>query len=589
MQDDDTILVCPGSTFVGFRKVKKGNRVQVNYFEKFKSIHVTLNENDVDEFIEEISQCTNKLSDVFSVKVNEITEEIVKHFRFVQKSIYFDEQPVLIDPYILGLWLGDGSSNCCALTTIDKPLHDIWCTYLESQGLRIRREEKDRVTECKENELDKVATIHGSKLSGRTNVFINSLKKMNVFKNKHIPSEYLNNSEKNRLDLLAGLIDTDGSIVRSSYEITQKNRTLSEDIVSLCKSLGFYTTMKETIKKCTNSNRNHSGTYYRIKIFLSRFTKNIPVRLERKVHSGSITCSNCPKFNTNGVPVSGKRKTWWTHELNQIVFNVVESFKKQEPGQQIPWTKLQDYHKALNGISPEAIRSQYKDKIEPNSENYIFIHIWLDLIPHEWKEKCDKICMLIQNNEFTKNTKEYQWYMNNLQFKNSMYICKRNLLDNISTLMPKTYRAKFFEDLCILRDIIQDGHEIENVRLIEGKLFIPARTAWNNIGSTVTYFKQTLKSEKVNWNNVTSKDELLEKYSGVLHDFHLGRCSKTAVVQYDANGNITNTFNSCAEAANYLNNKRIIKSVETGKRNISNACKNKTSFGDYYWKMIIDI
>ena len=398
MQDDNTILVCPGCKFVGYRKSKKGSKIQINYFVKFKSIHVNLNESDVDNFLHEISQCTNKLTDVFIIKIGEITETIVKHFRFVQKSTHFDTQPVLIDPYIFGLWLGDGNSNGCALTTIDKPIHDIWCTYLKSQGLGLRYEEKDRVTQCNENELSKVTKIYGSKLSGKTNVFISSLKQINVFKNKHIPSEYLQNSEENRLKLLAGLIDTDGSISKTSYEITQKNRTLAENIVSLCNSLGFYTTIKETIKQCTNSPvDNHSDTYYRITIFLSRFTKNIPVILERKVQTVSIKYSNCPKFNTKGVPIisSTNDNCTWTHELNQILYNVVESFKVQEPNQQIPWTKLQDYHKALNGIKPEGLRAQYNDKIKPSSENYIFNQISLDLIPQEWKDKYDTICIII--------------------------------------------------------------------------------------------------------------------------------------------------------------------------------------------------
>ena len=590
MQDDNTILVCPGAKFVGFRKTMKGKKIQINYFLKFKSIHVTLNENEVEQFIvDEVSQRTNKLTDVFTIKIDEITETIVKHFRFVQKSTNFDTQPVLIDPYIFGLWLGDGSSNGCALTTIDKPIYDIWCTYLTSQGLNLRYEEKDRVTQYHENELSKVTTIYGTKHSGKTNFFISALKNMGVFKNKHIPSEYLQNSEEYRLKLLAGLIDTDGSLDKTRYEITQKNRKLAENIVSLCNSLGFYTTIKETIKSCTNSSSGkHSNTYHRIHIFLSRFTKNIPVRLQRKVQKDSIKYSNCPRFDFKGIPIMSLAtdNCNWTNDLNQILFNVVESFKVQEPNQSIPWAKLKNYNSALKGIKPDGLRAQYKDKIEPNKEKYTFENIELDLIPQEWKMKYDTICTLIQNNTFTSNTKEYVWYNNIIKHKNSMYICKKNLLDKISALMPKTNRATLYENLCILRDMLKSNTSIENVRLIEDKLLIPANTTWNNIGRTVSQMKMELKKENINWNNITSKDELLKTYSDLLHDSHLGRCSKNAVFQYDETKNIINTFDSCIAAAKYLKSKNLIESINTGKCHVSTACKNDVLFVGYYWKTI---
>lgn len=44
----------------------------------------------------------------------------------------------------------------------------------------------------------------------KINYFTNALKKLGVLKNKHIPKEYIYTSKENRLNLLAGLIDTDG-------------------------------------------------------------------------------------------------------------------------------------------------------------------------------------------------------------------------------------------------------------------------------------------------------------------------------------------------------------------------------------------
>jgi hypothetical protein len=107
-----------------------------------------------------------------------------------------------------------------------------------------------------------------------------------VINNKHIPSEYLIDSEKNRLDLLAGLIDTDGhlSIIRgfqTCYEITQKRKELADGIVELSRSLGFYTSI---IKKVASMKRADGSVYrcdvYRVSIYGN--IHRIPCRINRK-------------------------------------------------------------------------------------------------------------------------------------------------------------------------------------------------------------------------------------------------------------------------------------------------------------------
>ena len=58
------------------------------------------------------------------------------------------------------------------------------------------------------------------------NIFTDILRKFNLVNNKHIPHVYKCNSRENRLRLLAGLIDTDGSLDTNrdnSYDFIQKN------------------------------------------------------------------------------------------------------------------------------------------------------------------------------------------------------------------------------------------------------------------------------------------------------------------------------------------------------------------------------
>jgi hypothetical protein len=67
------------------------------------------------------------------------------------------------------------------------------------------------------------------------------LKELNLLDNKHIPDIYKINERKIQLELLAGLLDTNGSYSKKSkyYEIIQKNKSLSDDILFLVRSLGF--------------------------------------------------------------------------------------------------------------------------------------------------------------------------------------------------------------------------------------------------------------------------------------------------------------------------------------------------------------
>jgi superfamily II DNA or RNA helicase len=82
--------------------------------------------------------------------------------------------------------------------------------------------------------------------------------------------------------LLAGLIDSDGYNKGNCYEIVQKNSVLAEDIVYLCRSLGFASYSKKCNKTCTNAkNGPKVGEYNRICIYGSGL-EEIPVLCPRK-------------------------------------------------------------------------------------------------------------------------------------------------------------------------------------------------------------------------------------------------------------------------------------------------------------------
>ena len=75
------------------------------------------------------------------------------------------------------------------------------------------------------------------------------LRKYNLLNNKHIPNEYLTNDRETRLKVLAGLIDTDGSVRAKGHEIRicqgPANYRIIDDAYTLAMSLGFSCGVKE--------------------------------------------------------------------------------------------------------------------------------------------------------------------------------------------------------------------------------------------------------------------------------------------------------------------------------------------------------
>ena len=204
--------------------------------------------------------------------------KILAYREGVDFMMEYNLKPTDISPYLLGAWLGDGTSANTYITNIDKELIDY--LYLEAERMNMiliqgRDTEKGRgsITYRFRNVIKTGAP--GS------NYFLNCLRQYNLIDNKHIPVEYKITSRQNRLALLAGLIDTDGYKAETQYEITQKNKTLAKDIVFLARSLGFWCHTTECVKGCMYNGEMRKGIYQRMTIGGNHLDE-IPVLLPRK-------------------------------------------------------------------------------------------------------------------------------------------------------------------------------------------------------------------------------------------------------------------------------------------------------------------
>lgn len=162
-----------------------------------------------------------------------------------------------LSPYFVGVWLGDGSKDM--------------------KGVRVSKPDPEIRAACARE-----AELWGAKLStyaypgkcpsyaittatGQPNPVLDAIRQLGV----NVPHY---SRVADRLELLAGIIDTDGYLTNNTFEVVQKSKHLFNQIVFLARSLGFRVTTREKLV--------NGDTYHRM--FISGHVDRIPTRLERK-------------------------------------------------------------------------------------------------------------------------------------------------------------------------------------------------------------------------------------------------------------------------------------------------------------------
>ncbi|WKW86005.1 terminase large subunit [Gordonia Phage JonJames] len=140
-----------------------------------------------------------------------------------------------IDPYVLGSWLGDGDSMNATITS---SLEDVEETQriLESRGCTTKRLKKtDRApgiyVSLPGSHRNRHSPVRGLKVR---------LSEAGLLGNKHVPISYLRSSKEQRLQLLRGLMDSDGwaSADRNTVSFVNSNYRLVEAVVEVARTLG---------------------------------------------------------------------------------------------------------------------------------------------------------------------------------------------------------------------------------------------------------------------------------------------------------------------------------------------------------------
>lgn len=168
-----------------------------------------------------------------------------KHCRklYKPKIVNFEKEcNIRIDPYFMGVYIGDGGSahGSVGITTQREEVKQYVYTIAEKFNLDVRVCVKN-----KGRNLAKTYYITSHSRSKGSNEIINILRGYNLYEelsvNKFIPDDYLYSSYENRLNLLAGLMDTDSYYDerRNSYEYCTGSKKLANQVEFLCRSLGL--------------------------------------------------------------------------------------------------------------------------------------------------------------------------------------------------------------------------------------------------------------------------------------------------------------------------------------------------------------
>ena len=149
------------------------------------------------------------------------------HRVHLTKPLDLPDKEYTIHPYVLGAWLGDGTSEGAGITIGEIEL-----------AQEIAKYEPIYKRTCGGLYAYKIGD--GTCNKWNTKSFCARLRKLGLIKNKHIPQEYMRGSYRQRLDLLQGLMDSDGTCdARGHCTFTNKNRALAYQIRELITSLGF--------------------------------------------------------------------------------------------------------------------------------------------------------------------------------------------------------------------------------------------------------------------------------------------------------------------------------------------------------------
>ena len=246
--------------------------------------------------------------EVITIRQYENGSKWYRHLRKLRiGTCDFPTKQLDIPPYVLGVLLGDGCfrNGSISLTTMDKECDLAVSEYAETLGLTIRRSAKDR------DSLAWEVNFVGKKK--KPNILYDKIKALGLAEKlsieKSIPFDYKTGDKNQRLELLAGLIDTDGYLDQRTnvFEYSTSSQQLCEDIRFVCKSLGLRVNHRIKKTKCENAYiLQISGNVEMLPLRVPR-RKPRPSKLNKRSDVTGFKVEKLPVGNYYGFTLDGDK------------------------------------------------------------------------------------------------------------------------------------------------------------------------------------------------------------------------------------------------------------------------------------------
>jgi LAGLIDADG-like domain len=174
-----------------------------------------------------------------------VGEEWNHHVQLTE-PVQYPAQPLPVDPYVLGIWLGDGTSSKAEITVGrgDEQVLD----EIRAAGYAVWSASNPaayRIGGLSRRFVGRVRDVVTGQFAPDGSL-ASEFDAMGLLRNKHVPEMYLRGSVEQRLSLLQGLMDSDGYIDEyGRCEFVNTNEQLADSVVELAAGLGLRPTKRK--------------------------------------------------------------------------------------------------------------------------------------------------------------------------------------------------------------------------------------------------------------------------------------------------------------------------------------------------------
>ena len=202
-------------------------------------------------------------------------ENIDSRYKILKSKVQFSEKELLLNPYLLGLWLGNGDKTGARIAVSNNDVLDWLLNNYDASVQKLKNTDK-----CV------IINIRGIRKDFKHYGLVNC---------KFIPDDFKINSPDNQLKLIAGFCDTDGNYVEKKDYIeicqSEEHYNLLLDLKFMCQSLGLKCTMDWRISG--EKTKKPNIKYWRLRI------------------SGDIDIIPTLKHHIRKRPITQKSKNNW--------------------------------------------------------------------------------------------------------------------------------------------------------------------------------------------------------------------------------------------------------------------------------------